>query len=502
MTINENIQFDLLIRNAKIIDGNNSKMFISDVAIKYDRIKKIAPKILEQASKVIDASGLTLTPGFIDVHSHDDFALLSEPLMTFKIQQGITTCIIGNCGFSSAPFDTAIRFGRMMTPSFKGFSWKDYETYFKLLNENPASVNVATLIGHNTILEHFVGNIRIKPTVKQLLAMQNFIVNSLEQGAIGFSTGLIYSPGVNSSTNDIIKLVSKLTNVNAIYATHMRNEADYLCQAIEETIKIGKENGVRVQISHHKAAGKNNWGKVKQSLKLIEDAQRLGLDITADQYPYTAGSTILSELYNFQTFDINNTKSPLGYTSPENVIISSAIKSPEIEKKSIADLTKLWDLSLEQTLQKIVSNGDACVIVKAMSEDDVKSVMRHSSTMFGSDGGPTEGDSIHPRLYGTFPKILGQYVREEKVLSLEEAIHKMTLKPAKKFNLTDRGIIKENAIADLVLFDANLIIDTATYENPCQYPQGISHVIVNGRLTVENSQHLGTRNGKVLLSNF
>jgi N-acyl-D-amino-acid deacylase len=336
------------------------------------------------------------------------------------------------------------------------------------------------------------------PTAAELDRMRGWVREGVEAGAVGLSTGLIYEPGRYAREDEVVALVHELGAGGGLYATHMRNEADGLLDAVGEAIRIGEQGGAPVQISHHKASGRNNWGRVRESLALIERARGRGLDVTADQYPYTAGSTSLHAVIQNGAF---RTDSPggLGQLSAAEVLIAAAPKHPVWEGRRLDALARQWGVADEVAAQRVVeAEGEACfVVVFTMDEADVRTVMAHPTTMIGSDGVPA-GTKPHPRLYGCFPRVLGHYVRAERVLDLATAIHRMTGMPAAKFRLTDRGVLRAGAFADLVVFDPARIRDTATYDEPKRFPDGIRAVYVNGVAVARDGAHTGARPGRAV----
>ncbi|HVA84085.1 MAG TPA: D-aminoacylase [Candidatus Binataceae bacterium] len=497
-------RWDIVIRGARIFDGTGTPPFVGDLAVRGDRIAAVGEvegaAVLERGAVIeIDARGLALAPGFIDVHSHDDFAVLTTPAMDFKLMQGVTTEVVGNCGMGAAPYQ-AVRehfgtfFGDAAMPG-----WEGYRGYLEVVERAPPSLNVAMLVGHNTIRAAVLGMGHRAPTADEQRAMRELVREGLEAGAVGFSTGLIYEPGRHCATEEVIELVRDVAAAGGVYATHMRNEASGLLDAVREAIRIGRESGVRVQISHHKAAGKRNWGRVRESIGLIEEARAEGLDVTADQYPYTSGSTMLAAVLHNNAFNSQGDRGGIARIEPERVLIASAPLHPEYEGQTIAQLAVRLDLSPEEAARKVDADEQhhAIAILDMMDEGDVQTVMRHPTTMIGSDGIPL-GGKPHPRLYGTFARVLGHYARELGLLTMEDAVYRMTGMPAQKFGLADRGVLRAGAYADLVIFDPATVIDTGTFSEPKRYPAGIAHVFVNGVGVVANGRHTNARPGRAL----
>ena len=485
--------YDWILRNATLFDGTGAPGVVGDLAVDGERIAEVG-KVTGAARQEIDATGLCLSPGFIDVHTHDDFAAVLHPDMAFKTAGGVTTSVVGNCGMGAAPFPAAAILARSFHPKATLPGWDGYGGYLDLIERAPAAVNIAALIGHGTVRMSVMGRKTEAPSAEEMAQMKAIIREGLDAGAFGLSTGLIYEPGRHARTEEIIELTELLRGSGALYTTHMRDEGLGLLDSVDEAIRIGEAAGVGVQISHHKASGRGAWGLVAKSLEMIDAAQRKGLDVHADQYPYTAGSTVLSAVASDGRLG-----GGVGSLMPEDVVIAAADGHPEWEGKSIAALMRDFGQDLAPTLDRILAETPgATVVLHSMSEDDVQTVMRHPSTMIGSDGLPTLEGKPHPRLYGTFARVLGHYARDLSVLSLPDAIYRMTGFSAAKFGLVDRGVLKPGAFADLVLFDAGTIIDTGTFEDPKRSPAGISAVFVNGQPVFQAGRPTEARPGKAL----
>jgi N-acyl-D-amino-acid deacylase len=492
---------DLVVRGTTVYDGSGGAGRVADVAVRRQRIATVGDLSTERAGVESDARGLALAPGFVDVHAHDDFAVFQMPRMEFKVCQGVTTDVVGNCGFGAAPMRVSEHamalFGaeelRGMLPDCQR-----HEEYLDAIDAEPPSLNVAVLVGHGTIRFDAVhdGRGRRSPSGAELKRMVGTLGDALAAGCVGYSTGLMYEPGRYSTTDELVTLAHVMAAEGGIYATHMRNESDRLLEAVTEAVAIGHAGGVPVQISHHKASGRGVWGLVGASLALIDDARARGTDVTADQYPYTAGSTSLAAVVQ----NHEDASAGLGTTDWSVVVVASAPGHPDWEGSSVAQLAHEFGVGEDDAARKVVEAEGyaAAVVIHSMSEDDVRTVMAHPTTMIGSDGLPTPGGRPHPRLYGTFPRVLGRYVRDERVLSLEQAVHRMTGMPAAKFGLVGRGVIEAGAWADLVLFDPATIDDVATYESPRQHPTGIRGVWVNGTRVVRDGVHTGERPGRAV----
>jgi len=486
---------DIIFRNATIYDGTGAPGAVGDLAVSDGRIAEVG-RVSGSAGEVIDAAGLALAPGFIDVHTHDDFAAVVYRDMAFKTLGGVTTCIVGNCGMGAAPYASAMVLARSFHPHDAFPEWDGYAGYLDVLDRAPPAVNIGVLIGHGTVRMAAMGRKTEAPDAVEMARMKDLIREGLDAGAVGMSTGLIYEPGRHARTGELIELTGVLKGTGALYATHMRNEGLGLLDSVDEAIRIGQEAGVGVQISHHKASGREAWGLVTQSLEKIDAAQRQGLDVHADQYPYTAGSTVLSAVAEGGRLGGGG---GVGSLTSDNVVIASTAGHPEWEGRSVAALMSAFGADLEDTLARVLGEEPgATVVLHSMSEDDVRTVMRHPSTMIGSDGLPTLAGKPHPRLYGTFARVLGHYARDLGVLSLPDAVYRMTGFPAAKFGLKDRGVIAPGAFADLVLFDPATIIDRGTFEDPKQSPAGVRMVLVNGEAVARDGAATDARPGKTL----
>ena len=480
---------DLIVRNALVLDGDGADGYEADVAVTGDRITAIG-SIAESAATEIDARGKVLAPGFVDVHTHDDGALLRHPGMEFKLSQGCTSLVIGNCGFSAAP---AVP-GERESSGLIGVAptWSDFAGFVAAVTEARPAVNAMGLIGHNTIRALVMGMDNRAPTAEELDVMRAHVAEAMENGACGFSTGLIYKPGRYCKTDEIVELATESAEAGGIYATHMRNEGDRLLEAVDEAIHIGQTAGLPVQISHHKSAGRRNWGKIGLSLAKVDAANAAGADITLDVYPYTAGSGPMA-----QYFDVKNVDQELA----EVIRFASCPAFRAYEGRMAVDVAAELGIPVTQLIHDVIvaPEGDRTVCIQFIIDDaDVQENLRHPLMMVGSDGIPDLRGQPHPRLFGTFPKVLGHYVRELKVITLPEAVRRMTSLSCDRFGLTDRGRVAEGQFADLVLFDPTTVIDKATYDDPKQEPDGIELVVVNGAIAYDNGTHTGVGAGRML----
>jgi N-acyl-D-amino-acid deacylase len=496
---------DILITNGRIVDGTGNSWYNGNVAIKDGKIFKTGRELNLSARRVIDAKGMIVAPGFIDVHTHLEGDETRDPNATSFIMDGVTTCITGNCGSSNV----------------------DIRKYLQWVDSLKLSINVATLIGHNDVRKTIMGRANREATGEELEQMQGIVNKAMSDGAVGMSTGLIYIPGTYTKTPEILALAKEVAEYNGVYATHMRDEGDSIVFAINEALTIGREAGLPVQISHFKLSGQHNWGRSKQTVPMIEAARKEGIDVTIDQYPYTASSTSISTLipdeiladgqdsikarlqrpeikkYVIKSMLARLKKRKLkhfGYAVVAYHAADTSYNGKSIEQINLMKGRKHKAKAEAETVIDLMINGGASAVFHGMSEEDIKRIMQYPFNMFASDatirvfgyGYP------HPRGYGTNARVLGKYVREEKVIPLEEAIRRMTSLPAQKFQLKDRGLLREGYAADIVIFDDSEVKDLSTFERPHAYSKGFKYVLVNGQLTVENEKHTGTRAGKAL----
>lgn len=489
--------FDLVLDGGRVVDGSGAPALRADVGIRGDRIAAVGD-LSRAAGTRIDVAGTVIAPGFIDVHTHDDGAVLLRPTMEFKVQQGVTTEVVGNCGLGPAPYPVAVLGFRAFHPTAEFPAWEGHAGYMALLDREPASTNVAVLVGHNIVRGAVLGARQDAPSATELAAMEAVVDEGMAAGAIGVSTGLIYEPGRHARPPEIVALARRAAAAGGIYTSHMRDEGTGLLDSIAETLAVGADAAIRVQVSHHKAAGRESWGLVRRSLALLDDARARGVDVAADQYPYTAGSTILAAV--IQNGALTPEGGPLGRLEPGDVRVASSPRHPEWEGRTIAELAARLGRTPVETANHIVSEEGpgATAVLEVMCEDDVRTVMRHPTTMIGSDGLPTLDGKPHPRLYGTFPRVLGHYARDAGVLTLEDAVHRMTGFPARHFRLADRGLVRAGCFADLVVFDPATVAERGTYDVPDRQPDGITHVLVNGTLVVRDGVHTGARPGRCL----
>jgi N-acyl-D-amino-acid deacylase len=483
-------RYDIIIRNGTVVDGTGAPGVQADVAIRGDKIAAIGQLAEAEAVRVIDASHRAVSPGFIDVHAHDDAACLTTSL-DFKLMQGVTTDIMGNCGAGIAPLDA--RGSEMMgvgnvLGEVPPPTWRTFGEWMNVVAEKGRGTNVACLVPHGAVRFATFGLQSRAPTDAELGQMRDHIDEGMKAGAVGLSTGLIYPPGAFARTDEVVACAKVSARHGGIYVSHIRNEANQLMQAVEEAISIGEQAKLPVQISHHKAGSPAVWGKVHDTIALMDARRAEGQDITSDVYPYIAASTVLSAF-----------AAAAGGLDYDLVLIASCPGHDEIEGKTLTEAAELLGVPADQAAPTILRDSPGTTaIFFLMNEDDVRTVVSQPHCMIGSDGLPTPGGKPHPRLYGTFPRVLQRYVREERVLSLEEAVRKMTSLPADRFQLANRGRLKEGAYADVVVFDPQKIEDIATYEKPRQYPAGIDYVLVNGIVAAEGGKQVQTTAGRLL----
>jgi N-acyl-D-amino-acid deacylase len=475
--------FDLLIRNAEIVDGTGAARFAGDIGVRGDRIERIGDLAGATGRTEIDLGGHIAAPGFIDAHTHDDRLLLSGGAMAPKVSQGVTTVIGGNCGVSLAPMPRPIP--DPVTPPLNllddeggWFRYRTFASYLQALREQPAATNCAMLVGHTTLRVATLDDLERPATTAQVARMRALVQEAMEAGAIGVSTGLFYEPAIAAPTEEVIETCRPLKEFNGLYCTHMRNEADGVIDSLEETFRIGREVGVPVVISHHKVIGQKNYGRSEETLAFIRRNMALQ-PICLDCYPYTAGSTVLS--------------SDRAATS-SRVIVTWSKPLPQYNGRDLADIAREMGVDQDEAVRRLLPAG---AIYFRMDEADVQRILQFEDTMIGSDGLPHDA-APHPRLWGSFPRVLGHYRRGLNLFPLEQAVHKMTGLTARNFGLPDRGVLKEGAYADLTLFDAETIDEAASYEQPIAAARGIETVVVNGRIVWREGRATGERPGQVL----
>jgi dihydroorotase/N-acyl-D-amino-acid deacylase len=500
--------FDLLIRNGRIVDGTGSPWYRGDVAVRGDTIARIAPRIDAPAGRTIDAAGKVVSPGFIDIHTHARRGIFQVPTADNYVRQGVTTIMEGPDGSSPVPIKPLLDrvAATRVTPNFGMF------------------------IGQGSIRDQVIGPVNRKATPVELEKMIALVGQGMEQGAFGLSSGLFYVPGTFTPTTEVIELAKAAARMGGIYISHMRDETAGILDSVRETIEIGEKGGLPTQVTHHKIIGTKNWGKSVETLKLVDEARARGVDTTIDQYPYTASSTSIQAalmpawgleggreaiLKRLQTPSMRSELQKetariileeRGGGDPNNVQLARCDWDASLAGKRLGDVTK--GRGLEPTIDNaaatalwIVERGGCSAIFHAIGEDDLQRILRHPATMIGSDGEiPIFGEANpHPRSYGTFARVLGRYVRELKVVSLEDAVRKMAAFPAQRIGLADRGVLREGMKADIAIFDPAAVRDLATFERPHQYAEGVTQVIVNGQVAFDDGKMTAARPGRVLL---
>ena len=500
------IDLDILIINGTIVDGSGDEPYKSDIGIINDRIVMIGDLSQLSSRRIIDANNLVVSPGFIDSHTHAIRGIFDVPTAESSLLQGVTTLTDGNDGTSPFPIDE----------------------HYQLIENTEISPNWSVFVGQGTIRQEVMGLENRDPTASELSQMKVMVKEAMEEGALGISTGLFYVPGSFSSTSEVIELSKVASHYGGIYISHMREEAVDVLKSINETINIGIKAQIPVQITHHKIIGKENWGLSNETLKLVDNAIKDGVKVSIDQYPYTASQTSIRALIPqwaqaggrtdlLQRIEDPNSRKLIidgiierilfdrGGGHPKNIFISKSSWNTSLEGKNLAELCIERDLepspyNAAMVVFEIIKGGGASAVYHAINSDDVDLIMQHPMTSIASDGPMTVFGigSPHPRTYGTFARVLGSYVRDRNILSLEEAVRKMTSLPAQILSIDNRGLIQEGYYADITIFDASTVTDKATFEDPHQYAEGIYSVLVNGVIVVENGVHNGTRPGRVL----
>ena len=472
--------FDCVIAGGTVIDGTRAPRFDADVGVSDGRIAAVGDLRGRPARRTVDARGQIVAPGFIDAHTHDDHALLAQPGLPFKVSQGVTTVICGNCGVSAAPW----RSGAPAPPPLDLVDRRDtavhtsFAAYLDTLRAQPAAVNVAAMVGHTTLRALTMGALDRPANEPEIAAMAALAAEAIDAGAIGMSTGTFYPPAAAATAEEIIAVGRALAGGAGLYATHMRDEADQIMPAIDESLAIGRALNCPVVISHHKLSREANFGRSAQTLAHIGQAMRCQC-VALDCYPYTAGSTMI--------------RTDRGMLEGR-VLIASSQPHPECAGRDLADIAAEWGLSREDAARRL-SPGSAIYFM--MDEDDVQRILAFDDTMIGSDGIPL-GEKPHPRLWGTFARVLGHYSRDVGLFPLETAVWKMTGLPARNFGLAERGSLLPGQAADIVIFDADRVADTATYDQPARAAAGIHTVIVNGVPVWQAGASTGERPGQVL----
>ena len=472
--------YDIVIRNGQVADGTGKTLFAADVALKGDRIAAIEPAGALRSDNEIDASGKVIAPGFIDVHTHDDTALIDNPTMAMKASQGVTTVVCGNCGASAAPF-TRPDIGHFLSLIVKKKEnvCRSFAEFAGKVEAARPAINGAFLIGHSTLRMNAMCDDLGRPaTVGEIAVMRDLLDQSLEQGAIGMSSGLFYPPAMAATTEEVAEVAKPLGKWGGVYTAHMRDEGDHILKSMDETFEIGRRAGASVVVSHHKCSGRANFGRMTETLPKFSEAMK-SQEIAFDVYPYIAGSTILR-------------KEMLDRADKVLITWSDAVK--DVSGRDLKDVAREMGCSIYEAADRLQPAG---AIYFMMDEKDVQSAMAHPGAMIGSDGIPFDTHP-HPRLWGTFPRVLGHYARELKLFSLEDAVRRMTSYSAQRFKLAGRGEVRPGFYADICVFDPATVIDTATFEKPISPAKGIDTVLCNGEIVWRDGKPGGGRSGRVL----
>jgi len=530
------VAWSLLIRGGTVIDGTGTPGRLADVALEGDRIAAIGPHLTGEVARVIDASGHVVAPGFIDAHSHSDLFYFACPSAESKVRQGVTTEVVGMCSFSQAPLtpgqEDVVRSWAGGIGASLDLRWQTFGQYLDALASVRPAVNVAHFVGHGALRIAAMGFEARPAGADDQKAMERRLGEALDAGAFGFSTGLVYAPSAYAETTELIELARTMKARGGLYFSHIRGESSMLLDSIAEAIRIGDEAGVGVEVSHVKASGRENWPKIDAALRMIEDARARGVDVLGDVYPYNAGSTKLDNLMPAWAHGGGIAKllerladraarrriveeclidgERWGTVSQGGVgfdqIFIASCKRRELEGLSLAQIARQSGVAPAESLMNLLLEQKCTVGMVSFSQslENVSKVLAHPSLMIGSDSIPLfEGDSDrpgkpHPRTYGTFPRVLGEYARERGLFPLETAVHKMTEMPAARLRLANRGLLREGFAADVAVFNPATVKDESTYPDPHQYPTGIPYVIVNGAVVVDGDRFTSARTGRIL----
>ncbi|HEY0811605.1 MAG TPA: D-aminoacylase [Longimicrobiales bacterium] len=499
--------YDLILRGGRVVDGTGAAAVSADVAISNGRIARIAPRITDAATRVLDVRGQVIAPGFIDIHSHASRDIFERPTAESYLRQGVTTLMTGPDGSSAVP----------LAP------------YLAKLDSTRMTVNVGSMVGQGSVRQAVMGSVDRKTTPDELQRMRDIVEQAMKDGAYGLSTGLFYVPGNFTPTEEVIDLAKVAARYGGMHKSHMRDEARHVVESVKETIRIGEEGGLPTQVTHHKIIGQPNWGRSVETLRLVDEARKRGVDVTLDMYPYTASSTsvvaallpqwaqeggrqqLLLRLNDppqrarIKAETVRLLNEERGGGNPRNVVLASCGFDATLSGKNLADIAVMRGLqpTVEYAADAalwIAEQGGCSGIFHAISEDDLRRIIVHPQTMIASDGGiPSFGSGHpHPRNYGTFARVLSEYVREKKFLTLEQAVWKMAGFPAQRLGLKDRGVLKQGMMADIAVFDPARVRDVSTFDKPHAYSEGVSLVLVNGEVVFENNAVTAARPGRVL----
>jgi N-acyl-D-amino-acid deacylase len=523
--------FDLIIKSGRIFDGLGKEAFEADIGISGNLIKEIGKIQSSRGKSIIEAKNLVVSPGFIDAHEHTDVQLLVNPRAESSIRQGITTLVSGNCGDS--PFPIAEEIFEETKQNLKevdqlDLTWKDINGFFSRLETQGMALNYSSLVGQGSIRGAAMGFNDRPPEKEELEKMKMMVEENIRNGALGLSTGLEYAPGSYAQAEEITELCKVVAGLGGVYATHMRDEGDRLLESLDETIGVARQSGVSLQVSHFKIAYPRNWHKIDAALAKIEEAKKEGISIFCDRYPYIAGSTGLSFYFPLWArqgtteeflarlkdpslqgrFQAHLAEQEQKLGSWDKVVISAVVseENKRFEGKNVLDGAKETGKNPYEFMRDILieEKGRVGMVTFMMKEENLKRILAHPLVGVGTDGAAVAPYGLlgrgkpHPRLYGTFPRVLGKYIREEKIIPMPEMLKKMTSLPAQKFGFEKRGAILNEYYADIVIFDPDKVIDRATWTNPHQYPLGIEYVLVNGIVVIQRGEHSGSLPGKIL----
>ena len=520
--------YDILIKNANIIDGTGNPMYTGDIGVKEDRIREIGDLGNETGKMTIDARGLNVSPGFVDVNNHSDayLRIFQNPDLESLVYQGITTIIGGNCGSSLAPLanQNVIRsVQKYADVRTLNVSWLKTGEFLDVVEKQNLSVNFATLVGHGTLRRGIIGDEVRGLTASEMKSMKKMLKDALKEGALGLSSGLVYTHAKIASEGEMIEMAEVVEKYGGVYATHIRGEGHELVEAVEEAVNITQKTGVKLEVSHLKAMGKQNWPLMDEAINFIETARMSGLDVNFDVYPYTITGSVLYTLLPdwaaeggkkimLKRLKDENTREKILSEMREtgidfsDIIISISPLDKKLTRKKIGEIARIQEKNPEETVLDLLvaSEGRVVTMMNVLSERNMVKAVQNPFSIIASNGAgynlkhKESGELVHPRNFGAFPRVLAYYVREKNKISWEEAVHKMSGRPAEKFSLSGRGFIKKGNFADILVFDPEKIQDLATPEDPYQYARGMEYVIINGNPVVEKGKYNGTRAGKVI----
>ena len=524
--------YDIVIENGRLITGTGNPWFYGDVALAGERIAQVGRLADAEAARRIDAAGCYVSPGFIDGHSHSDLFIFVDPRAEQKVMQGVTTENVGMDGMSVAPIEendiagwrTHLS-GLAGDPSIE-WTWRSFADYLDAIDQLHTSDNISSYVGLGTIRLKVMGMTDRDANAQEIEAMRSLAVEAMQEGARGVSSGLIYPPSQYQTLEEVVAICDEVRDYDGVYDVHLRSEGDGLIAGMEEVIEIGRRSGIPIVVTHHKAMGRRNWGRSEETLRMVDDARREGIDVTLEQYPYTAASTMLHAVippwYHAQgphklVDDLKNDREKIkkdirertdwenwaSNNGWENIVVSSvgSEKNKPYEGKNVSEIAVIRgqadpaDAAMDLLAEEDLNVG---MVIFCMDEEDVTRIMTHQTVSIITDG--LLGGKPHPRVYGSFPRVLGHYVREKGVLGLEEAVRKMTSAPAQKLRMKSKGLLASGMDADVTVFRAETVIDRATYDDPRQFSPGIEWVVVNGQVVVEDGTHTGVRPGRTVRS--